>query len=53
MTTQRNELAKASGRSVHILSFFAKAMELIARFTLIGDYAWTINAIAFAKKLNR
>ena len=51
MSKQCIELAEASGISVYILSFFEKAMELIARFTLISDYAWAINSIAFAKKL--
>ena len=53
MSKQCIELAEASGRSIYILSLFAKAMELIARFTLISDYAWAIKAIALAKKLNK
>ena len=52
MSKQCIELAEASGISVYKLGFFGKAMELIARFQLICDYAWEINSIAFAKKLN-
>ena len=49
MSKQCIELAEASGLSVYILSFFGKAMELIA---LISDYALEINSTAFEKKPN-
>ena len=52
MSMQCIKLAAAGGISVFILSFFGKAMELIAWITRISDYAWAINSIAFAKKLN-
>ena len=52
MSKQCIELAEASGISVYILSFFGKAMQLIAQFTFISDYVWAINSIALAKKLN-
>ena len=34
-----------------ILSFYAKAIESIAGFTFISDYAWAFNDIASANKL--